>query len=243
MTQILSGRAPGGRVAGERSDQAYRDPHKQPRSSGTARRRNGWLPVAGLLLLSLIPVLGGAFRIGDLTGGTITADNARFFASPVPVIAHIVGATVYCLLGAFQFVPGLRSRRGWHRVAGLILIPAGLVAALSGLWMAAFYSSPDGGGPLLTITRLAFGSAMAVAIVLGIFAIKRRDFVAHGAWMTRAYALGIAAGTQAVVLAIWILSVGPVTAVTDALLMAAAWLINAGVAELVIRRRAQPAAR
>jgi RsiW-degrading membrane proteinase PrsW (M82 family) len=147
---------------------------------------------------------------------------------------------VFCLLGAFQFLPALRGRRGWHRVAGFILIPAGLVSALSGLWMAAFYTSPDGGSPLLTIIRLAFGSAMAAGIVFGILAIKRRDFVAHGDWMTRAYALGIAAGTQAVVLAIWILSVGPVDTLTDALLLRAAWMINAAVAEFVILRRARP---
>ncbi|MHA6670145.1 DUF2306 domain-containing protein [Homoserinimonas sp. A447] len=208
-----------------------------------ARQRSGWLAVTGLLLLSLIPVLGGAFRLTDLTGGAVTADNARFFASPVPVVAHIVGATVYTLLGAFQFVPALRGRRGWHRIAGGILIPAGLVAALSGVWMAAFYSSPDGDSPLLMGIRLAFGSAMVASIILGIVAIKKRDFGAHGAWMTRAYALGIAAGTQAVVLAIWILSVGPLDSFTDALLMGVAWVINAGVAELVIRRRASAVRR
>ena len=205
------------------------------------KQRSGWLTASGLLLLSLIPVLGGALRITDLTGGTISADNVRFFASPIPVIAHIFGATVYCLLGAFQFVPALRGRRGWHRAAGLILIPAGLVAALSGLWMAAFYTFPDGNSPLLLAIRLAFGAAMVACIVLGIGAVGRRDFVAHGAWMTRAYALGIAAGTQAVVLAIWILGVGPVDSLTDALLMGAAWVINAGIAELVILRRTHPA--
>jgi hypothetical protein len=230
-----------GRVARERSEQAYRNPHQQhlSRNRGTAPRRGGWLAPAGLILLSLIPVLGGAFRLTDLSGGTITADNARFFASPIPVIAHIVGATVYCLLGAFQFVPALGGRRAWHRVAGRILIPAGLIAALSGLWMAAFYSFPNGDSTLLLVIRLAFGSAMVACIIFGIVAIKRRDFSAHGAWMTRAYALGIAAGTQAIVFAFWILGVGPVDSLTDALLMGAAWIINAAVAEFVILRRAQ----
>ncbi|GAB3046287.1 DUF2306 domain-containing protein [Parafrigoribacterium mesophilum] len=225
---------PADRAARESSERAYRALNKAGRSD---RHSTGWLAVTGLILLSLIPVLGGAFRLSVLAGGTITADNARFFASPIPVVAHIVGATVYCLLGAFQFVPSLRARRGWHRIAGLILIPAGLIAALSGLWMAAFYSFPDGNSPLLMVIRLAFGSAMVASIMLGIVAIKRRDFVAHGDWMTRAYALGIAAGTQAIVLAIWVLSVGPLGSVTDALLMGAAWLINAAVAELVILRR------
>lgn len=215
--------------------------NRRPQPSSPRRSSSGWLAATGLILLSLIPVLGGAFRLTDLTGDTITADNARFFASPIPIVAHIVGATVYTLLGALQFVPALRGRRGWHRVAGLVLIPAGLVAAVSGLWMAAFYPSSDGDSPLLLVIRLAFGSAMAASIVLGILAVKRRDFSAHGAWMTRAYALGIAAGTQAVVLAIWILGIGPVDSLTNALLMGAAWVINSGVAELVILRRAQPA--
>jgi hypothetical protein len=210
----------------------------RPSPARQRRRRGGWLAPAGLILLSLIPVIAGMFRLTDLAGGgAITADNARFFASPVPVIAHIVGATVYCLLGAFQFVPALRGRRGWHRVGGLIVIPAGLVAALSGVWMAAFYHSPEGDGALLMVIRLAFGSAMVVSLLLGIVAVKRRDFAAHGAWMTRAYALGVAAGTQAVVFAIWILGVGPVDNLTDAILMGAAWVINAAVAEVVILRR------
>ena len=212
------------------------------RAGGPQRRRGGWLVPTGLILLSLIPVAGGAFRLTELTGGAaITADNARFFASPIPVIAHIVGATVFCLLGAFQFVPSLRGRRSWHRAAGRILIPAGLVAALSGLWMAAFYSFPDGDSTTLLVVRLIFGSAMVACILLGIAAIKRRDFGAHGAWMTRAYALGVAAGTQALLLAFWIIGVGPTDGVTEALLMAAAWIINAAVAEVVIRRRTRPA--
>ncbi len=80
---------------------------------------------------------------------------------------------------------------------------------------------------------------MVASLVLGVVAIRRRDFVAHGAWMTRAYALGIAAGTQALVFAVWILAFGPVDSLTDALLMGAAWVINAGVAEFVILRRAR----
>ena len=156
------------------------------------------MPTA-LILLSLIPVIAGASRMTELTGGAaITPQNARFFASPVPVVIHIVSVTIYSLLGAFQFVPALRGRRGWHRIAGSVLIPAGLLAALSGLWMSAFYPLPDGDTDVPI--RLFFGSAMLVSIVLGIVAIRRRDFVRHGAWMTRGYAIGVAAGTQALVI-------------------------------------------
>lgn len=210
--------------------------------SRAVRRRAQWPVPAGLILLSLIPVIAGAARLTELTGGaTITPQNARFFASPVPVVVHIVSVTVYSLLGAFQFVPALRGRRGWHRIAGLILIPAGLLTALSGLWMSAFYPLPDGitDVPL----RILFGSAMLVSLVMGALAIRRRDFVRHSVWMTRAYAIAVGAGTQALVILPWMLLAGPPSELIRALLMGLAWVINLAVAEYVIHRRARVPAR
>jgi hypothetical protein len=206
------------------------------------RRPLQWPVPTALILLSVIPVLAGAARLTELTGGAaVTAQNARFFASPIPVVVHIVSVTVYSLLGAFQFVPGLRGRRGWHRFAGSILIPAGLLAAVSGLWMSAFYALPDGTADVPI--RLFFGSAMLVSLFLGIVAVRRRDFVRHGAWMTRAYAIGVGAGTQAFVISGWLLVVGMPGELGRALLMALAWVINLAVAELVIRRRTWHSAR
>ena len=51
----------------------------------TSTRRQ-WRVPAALMVLCAVPVLAGAFRIAQLTSGApITPDNARFFASPVPV--------------------------------------------------------------------------------------------------------------------------------------------------------------
>lgn len=207
-------------------------------------RRAQWPVPTGLIFLSLIPVIAGASRLTELTGGgAVTPQNERFFDSPISVVTHIVCVTVYCLLGAFQFVPSLRTgRRKWHRMTGRILVPAGLLAALSGLWMSVFYALPDGDGEALLILRLVFGSAMAVSIVLGFMAVRRRDFVVHSAWMTRAYAIGLGAGTQALIFLPWMLVFGPTDEATRAVLMGASWIINLAVAELVIRRRARKSA-
>jgi len=72
-------------------------------------------------------------RLNELIGiPEITAENARFVASPIPVTVHIVSVTLFSLLGALQFVPSLhRGRPSWHRIAGRILIPAGVLVALS----------------------------------------------------------------------------------------------------------------
>lgn len=203
-------------------------------------RRAQWPVPAALLFLSLIPVIAGAARLSELAGGgAVTAQNERFFDSPIPVVTHIVSVTVYCLLGALQFVPSLRNaRRKWHRMAGRILVPAGLLAALSGLWMSVFYALPEGDGEALLILRFIFGSAMAVSIILGFLAVRLRDYVAHSAWMTRGYAIGLGAGTQALVFLPWMLVFGPTDEATRAALMGASWIINLAVAELVIRRRA-----
>ena len=200
--------------------------------------RREWLIPTGLVLLSLVPVLAGSMRLAELSGSPeVTPDNARFVAMPLPVVVHIVSASVFCLLGAFQFHPGLRRRRPrWHRLAGRVVAPAGIAAALSGLWMASFSDLPATDGPLLEAFRLLFGSAMVAFLVLGVVAILRRDVVTHSAWMTRGYAIGQGAGTQALILGPFLV-IGMTSVTARALLMGLAWVLNLAVAEWVVRRR------
>jgi uncharacterized membrane protein len=198
----------------------------------------GWLVPAGLILLSFIPIAGGAFRLTQLAGGQMTPANTRFFASPLPVVLHVFSVTIFSLLGAFQFAPGFRRRHpAWHRAAGRILIPSGLVAGLSGLWMTLFYPWPAGDGLILYGLRLLFGTLMLLSILLGVTAIQRRDFVQHGHWIMRGYAIGLGAGTQALTQMAWVLLVGKTDELSKAMLMGAGWVINVSVAEWIIRRR------
>ncbi|TKK87123.1 DUF2306 domain-containing protein [Herbidospora galbida] len=202
-----------------------------------ASRRRPWLLPAGLVLLGLIPTLGGGVRLGELSsGGPVTPDNLRFFDMPLPVVAHIVGAVVYALVGAFQFVPALR-RGSWHRRAGRVLAVAGLTVALSGIWMALWYDMPESDDGLpMTIMRVGVGGVMAFAVVYAVLAVRRRDFTTHRAWMIRAYALAMGAGTQAFThVPFAVAGVTPDDAGRFAA-MAAGWAINAAVAEWAIRR-------
>lgn len=222
------------------------DGRKRPRS-GTAAlvAARPWLVPASLILLSLVPVGAGGVRILELASSPeVTPDNARFVAAPLPVVLHIVCASVFSVLGAFQFVPSFRRRRpGWHRAAGRVLIPSGIVAAASGLWMTVFYPLPAHDGGLLGAFRLLFGTAMLASLLLGLAAVRRRDFSRHGDWMLRGYAIGMGAGTQALILAPWFLVLGPLGVLQRALLMGAGWVINLGIAEWIIRGRwnARPA--
>ena len=204
--------------------------------------RSDWFVPTSLIGLSLVPAVAGSMRLAQLGGGAaVTADNARFFAAPVPVSLHIVAAIIYSILGAFQFSPGFRRRnRGWHRVAGRILIPSALVVALSGLWMTMTYPWPRGDGAIVYAERLVFGTAMLLSVFLGVYAIGRRNFVAHGEWMIRAYAIALGAGTQVVTHFPWFMLVDDKPGeLPRALMMGAGWVINVLVAEWIIRKKGQ----
>jgi uncharacterized membrane protein len=206
------------------------------------RRRRDWPVITGLFVLALVPSLAGGLRVAQLTGGVErTADNARFVDMPVPVLVHILGAVTFAFLGALQFAPNFRRRhRTWHRIAGRVLVVAGLAVALSGLWMTAFYDLPDSDNALLNGFRYVFGTLMLAAIVLGLAAIRRRDFHTHQAWMMRAYAIAMGAGTQ-VLTSIPLLPLdptGPNYPAWRGVAMVAGWFINLAIAEIIIRRSA-----
>ena len=214
-------------------------PKPTPRKAHARISTEDWLVPAGLIALSIVPAIGGGIRMAELTGGAeITPDNARFFASPLPVVLHIISVTLYSVLGAFQFSRGFRRwRPGWHRAIGRLLIPSGFVAALSGLWMSHFYPLPDSDGAILYVLRLLFGSAMVLSIVLGADALRRRNFARHGDWMIRGYAIGMGAGTQVLTLSFGALLLGTPDEFAMAVLMGAGWVINLVVAEWIIHRR------
>lgn len=186
-------------------------------------------------------MVAGLARLAALAvGAEITPDNARFVTSPTPVVLHIIAVTVYCVLGAFQFSPGIRRNHPrWHRLAGRVLVPTGLVAAFSGIWMATAYAIVPADTALLHVFRLLAGAGMALSLVLGYAAIRGGDVETHQGWMRRAYALGQGAGTQAITQLPIILLFGPLKGTTLALAMGGAWLINLGVAEWLIYRRRQ----
>ena len=199
-------------------------------------RSTGWVPVA-LVVLSLIPAISGTLRLVEVFGGPhLMPENPRIAASPAPVVVHILSVIPYAVLGAFQFSARLRRRRpGWHRVTGRVLVGLGLAVAFSGLWMTLFYPRQTGTGELAYVFRLSVGSAMAASIIIGLAAVRRGDVAHHLAWMTRAYALALGAGTQVFTQGIGSAVFGTSALTTD-LSLGAGWAINLAVAEYVIRR-------
>lgn len=211
---------------------------RRGRSQGRSRGRSrGWPVPVGLVALSFVPLAAGTLRLVQVAGGPeLLPTDDRFDAFPVAIVVHILGAATFALVGMVQFVPGIRRRhRAWHRRAGRVVAAAGLAVAGSALWLTLFYQAQPGTGVLLYVLRLVFSSAMAACLVLGFTAIRRRDITAHRTWLIRAYAIGLAAGTQVFTEGFGGAIFGTGVVAGD-LAKGAAWVVNLAVAEWIIRR-------
>ena len=213
---------------------------RTPRPAGSKR---SWPVPAALIALVVIPVIAGALRLVQLSGGAAAMpSNPQYDASPVPVVVHIVSAIVFALVGAFQFVPRLRRRRPWHRRAGRVVVVAGLGVALSAVWLNQFFPRAHATRDIVYPLRVAFGVALVVTLVLGFRAARRRNFPRHRAWMIRSFAIALVAGTQVLTLGFGGVIFGQGD-LAQALMIIGAWAINLAVAEWAIRHAARRRAR
>ena len=67
-----------------------------------------WLIPASLILLALVPVASGVARVLEQSNSAtiITPANQRFFANPLPIVAHSLSGILFLILGALQFEIG-----------------------------------------------------------------------------------------------------------------------------------------
>lgn len=206
----------------------------------TMSKTADWLIPTGFITLSFVSILASVADMFQIVAAVQTPGNARFLEMPWPIALHIAGFTIFCIVGAFQFSPGLRrSKPGWHRAAGWLAIPCGLVGAVGSLWMTLFYSPATTSpamfdGPSLYAIRLLAGAAAALFLLLGLKAILRRDILLHQAWMMRSYALALAAGTQVFTHIPWLLFPSIHGELARTLCMAAGWIINLLVVEILL---------
>ena len=135
----------------------------------TVNRASRW-PLALLLVLGALPLLPAVgrmlVRFVDMGAPPeMLADTSRFFVMPVPLVVHVICGCLFTLLGALQFSGALR-RGPWHRRSGRILVAAGVLAAITALWLTQFYPHAGTEGPLLYWFRLAAGTGMLVAAMV-----------------------------------------------------------------------------
>lgn len=146
---------------------------------------------------------------------------------------HITGGMLCLITGPFQFVKRIRNgNRKLHRTIGKIYLASILfLAGPSGLFMA-FYSE---GGFIASIGFTLMALLWMLSTWKAYETIREGDYIAHRNWMTRSFALTLAAVTLRLYVPImsYYLSVDHNFIDTSAAWVS--WIPNLIVAELIIR--------
>ncbi len=192
-----------------------------------------------IILLGIVPILAGIARSLQILGLPIgLPDIERILSSRTDIlIVHITTGVMFCTLGAFQFSPRLRKRHPlFHRWAGRTLFAAAIMLGLSTLWLALFFPQAIYNGSIVKAVRLIVISSFLVMIVLGFSAVRRKDFVAHQAWMIRAMALSLGTGTQVYFFVVWMMISNVDNDLIRGSIFAFASALNLVIAERIVRR-------
>lgn len=78
---------------------------------------------------------------------------------------------------------------------------------------------------------------ITLALIREVLSVRQRKFAQHGAWMVRAYVIGMRAGTQVLTGIAWAMLVATSGEVARNIVMGSGWVINLIVAERVIQQR------
>lgn len=192
--------------------------------------------LATLWVVALVPVVFGSMRLTSMVDGSLPGDS-YFLRHAAPVALHIVGAMVFAFAGALQFAPTLRrTRPSLHRRLGWLLVPAGATSAASGFYLRLLYEEPGTQGFLIGLAQMPLAALWIAFLWLGVRTIRNGDRRAHGAWMLRAYAMGLSASTQFLFFVPFLVLGSMPTGVAGALYLAVGGLVNLLIAERLIRR-------
>lgn len=116
--------------------------------------------------------------------------DAHFASERILVLAHVLPAMLFMILGPLQFVRRLRSKHPrFHRWSGRIFLASSAVVGITGLRLALGKTI---GGLDEKAAILLFGTFFLIALAKAFWHALRRQFAQHREWMIRGYAIGLA---------------------------------------------------
>jgi uncharacterized membrane protein len=203
-----------------------------PHAAGASPERGRWISTtlwSVMLLFSALIALYGTTYFLRIPGD-------RHFARYIfPLRLHIAGGIGALLAGPWQFSQRLRARAlNFHRWLGRFYLLEVLLGSLAGFYMATV--SEEGIG-----THLGFGILAVLWFCTGLQAyrlIRQGHIEAHRAWMTRNFALSLAAVTLRVELPFMFAALHWPFARSYIIVSWLCWVPNLFVAEWLVRRRA-----
>jgi len=116
--------------------------------------------------------------------------EGRYAQHPLLMLAHVVPAFLFLLLGPWQFMARIRSRYlRLHRWSGRLFLLSGLWIGISALTMPFRFPLISGGAEV--VWTLSFGTYFLLALGKAYLHIRRRAIALHREWMIRAFAIGL----------------------------------------------------
>lgn len=167
--------------------------------------------------------------------------NLGFYEFPMVISLHVGLGAVYLVLALLQFVDGIRRRKPiLHRLIGRTAVVTGLVTAVTAVVAIVLFPFS---GPAMIFFVAPFAGYFAFALVYGLRAARRKEFVQHRAWMVRAFAIASAIATQRLILvpSLMVFGTEPETIrIASMLSFTGAFLIHAAISEywLSLKKRA-----
>lgn len=172
--------------------------------SKTISIRTGW-SLVGLLVLVLLIFAGK--RLFDTFSGVAHEElfELRYLEHPVVSVIHMLSGILFILLAPLQFLKKIRSKNlGLHRNLGKFLVVCALVSGLYGI--ASVFVLPAFGGLASETAGGFFGVLFVFSISRAYWCARNKNINAHREWMIRAFAIGLAVGTQRLLLALFIMT-------------------------------------
>ena len=198
----------------------------------TLRSKFGWgLMTTGVALLALFalryPVFGEeAF---------FEQQRETYIRHETGIMVHVVTMLVGVLMGPLQFLRSFRDKhRAIHRNMGKVYLVFSTVGAASGIYMSFFSYA----GAISGVSFFLLGAGVLITNYMAYTAIRRGDINTHREWMTRSFALMLAAVTLRIYAAPLQAAFGEYTGY--AIVAWACWVPNILVAEWAIRRQRRP---
>lgn len=119
--------------------------------------------------------------------------DAHFLGERALVLAHVVPAMLFMVLGPLQFVRRLRAKHPrLHRWSGRVFLAASAVVGITGLRLAL---GDTVGGLDEKAAIFLFGTLFLIALAKALWHARRREFAQHREWMIRGFAIGLAVAT------------------------------------------------
>ena len=192
-----------------------------------------WVGWSLMTVWAFVIVLYALFAAYGIFAGKLPSMEHHVPSRIAAAAIHFGIGGIALLLGPFQFLPGLRSKRpGLHRWSGRIYVAACLASGIAALVLsieAMTGVAATAGFGLLAIFWL-------VTTSMALLKARQRKFSEHRNWMVRSYALTYAAPMLRIYLPLSLFALDFPFEIAYPVISFACWVPNAIFAEWFIRR-------